>query len=235
MSLLELTLKELLDRLTSEAGRDPNAIAGWVNIRREGFPWRHMVMDAESGRAEVSRVGRKLMAREAEIDRWLRAKGISGHSAKQSPASKEAEAHPSGCDCVRCEKMLVARTLRAAGVFVQDPTDAEIEAEEQHRKTPEYKAEQEAHDAYYEERERLRERGELPQQIRKAREDAERIPRQEAALKYIAKHHRLTAKEHCRQHRVRHWYGYRDLKPWSMQANSCARGSARTLYSSCPA
>lgn len=181
---------------------DRDATAGWVNIRKEGFPWRHMVSDAEQGLAEVSRVGRKLMARETEVDRWLSTRDIRRQKTEEADAVPHD--HPSGCDCAACTLRSIRSSLRRAGVDAPEPTAEEIKAFDEERKSPEHAAELEA-------RYESRERASASQAQRKAREEAERIPRQEAALAYLKTHRALTAEAHCKQHRVKHWYGYRDL------------------------
>ena len=199
MSLLGLTIKELLDRLTSEVARDPNATAGWVNIRKEGFPWRHMVMDAERGHAEVSRVGRKLMARETEIDRWLSTKDIRQQQESKAAAVSEAavpedQEHDRQCTCPVCLAVRVPRMLRAQGHAVPDPTPAEIEEKRRWAASPAYKAEQKA------------------KQERADREHEERNTRQAEVLAYLADHPEgITARQHCQHHGIRHNTGYPDL------------------------
>ena len=93
---LDMTLNELINKLTADETSSPNATAGWVNISKDGFPWRQTVADAETGAAALSRVGRKLMAREAEIDRWLSTKQIS--EARQ----REPAAPPQGQQALSC-------------------------------------------------------------------------------------------------------------------------------------
>lgn len=93
---LDMTVGQLIEQLTANDNAD-RTVAGWVNIRRDDFPWRQMVADAEQGRAEVSRVGRKLMAREGEIDRWLNTQrippsGVKKNTGENVPANPDAVA-----------------------------------------------------------------------------------------------------------------------------------------------
>lgn len=64
---LDLTLRALLERLLA-AQRDDS---GWVNVRGDQWPWRQLVAAAERGECSISRVGRKLLMRREELDRWL--------------------------------------------------------------------------------------------------------------------------------------------------------------------
>jgi hypothetical protein len=66
-SVLDMPLRSFLERLVADRGAD----SGWINIRDEQWPWRHIVAAAERGECHVSRVGRKLLMRREELDRWL--------------------------------------------------------------------------------------------------------------------------------------------------------------------
>jgi hypothetical protein len=74
---LDITLGELVGRLQA-----PQAEHDWVNIRTEDLPWRHIVSAAKRGECEVSRVGRRLMMRRAELDKWLTARRIQAKQRK---------------------------------------------------------------------------------------------------------------------------------------------------------
>lgn len=78
---LDLTLRTLLERLLArEQSND-----GWVNIRDERWPWRQLVAAAERGEVAVSRVGRKLMMRREDLDRWLDAHRIQPRQPEPKP------------------------------------------------------------------------------------------------------------------------------------------------------
>lgn len=70
---LNLTVRTLLERLLAAEKQD----AEWVNVRGDQWPWRHIVAAAERGECSVSRVGRKLLMRREELDRWLALHTIS--------------------------------------------------------------------------------------------------------------------------------------------------------------
>jgi hypothetical protein len=83
---LDLTLRALLERLlaTHEQSGD-----GWVNVRDKRWPWRQLVAAAERGEVSLSRVGRKLMMRREELDRWLDAQRIQPRRAAEKPAPRD--------------------------------------------------------------------------------------------------------------------------------------------------
>lgn len=66
--LMQLTLGEVLERVL--AGRVSDE-AGWVNIRDERWPWRRILAAARRGECQVSKVGRQLLMRREELDRFL--------------------------------------------------------------------------------------------------------------------------------------------------------------------
>lgn len=68
---MDITLRQLVERLQTETPQD------WVSIRSDLYPWRRIVAAAERGEYEVSRVGRKLLMRRAELDRFLAAHRIA--------------------------------------------------------------------------------------------------------------------------------------------------------------
>lgn len=70
---LDITLRALLERILAPKPANDD---GWVNIRGERYPWKYIVASAELGECKVTRVGRKLMMRREELDRWLDARAI---------------------------------------------------------------------------------------------------------------------------------------------------------------
>jgi hypothetical protein len=88
---LDMTVRELLAALVARAGGSAND--EWVNIRGEVYPWRRIVAAAERGECEVSRVGRRLMMRRDELDKWLAARRIGP---KKIKADAGAPTKPKG-------------------------------------------------------------------------------------------------------------------------------------------
>lgn len=80
--LLKLTLGELLERLLDARG-DDGSLAGWVSIRDERWPWRRILAAAQRGECQVSKVGRQLLMRREELDRWL---GLQSIRSKRNAA-----------------------------------------------------------------------------------------------------------------------------------------------------
>lgn len=74
---LDMTLREFLKALV-EARTAPvaNDVDEWIDIRGDRYPWRHIVESAEQGQCEVARVGRRLMMRRQELNRWLSSRRI---------------------------------------------------------------------------------------------------------------------------------------------------------------
>jgi len=72
---LDLTLREFLTLLVERGS--PSGNDDWVNIRRDPYPWRRIVAAAERGECEVSRVGRRLLMKRSELDKFLARKGIT--------------------------------------------------------------------------------------------------------------------------------------------------------------
>lgn len=66
---LDMTLRDLLTTLVERRGVANDS--DWINIRGDVYPWRRIVAAAERGECEVSRVGRRLMMKREELDRWL--------------------------------------------------------------------------------------------------------------------------------------------------------------------
>ena len=82
---LDMTVREFLEKLL--AGHSVDDI-GWVNIRSPEWPWQSIVSAAERGEVRVSRVGRKLLMRRDELDKWLDAHCIP-RKQKQRAEPKE--------------------------------------------------------------------------------------------------------------------------------------------------
>ena len=75
-----MTVRELLTALVV-AHETPSANdVGWVSIRNPQWPWRRIVDAAARGEVRVSRVGRTLLMRREELDRWLEEQAISRRS-----------------------------------------------------------------------------------------------------------------------------------------------------------
>ena len=90
---LDLSLRELLRRLLT-AGSP--ADSEWINVRTDQLPWRQLVEAAERGEVVVSRVGRKLMMKRHDLDRWLEAQAIGrrrGTEKAQKPAHEADISH----------------------------------------------------------------------------------------------------------------------------------------------
>ena len=67
--LVDLTLRDLLERLLADR-RDADADP-WVDLRKEGWPFRRIVAAAKRGECKVSRIGRRLLMRRSELDAWV--------------------------------------------------------------------------------------------------------------------------------------------------------------------
>lgn len=87
---LNLTVRSLLELLVAQKQPD----AEWVNVRSDEWPWRHIVAAAERGECAVSRVGRKLLMRREELDRWLALHAISA----RKPGDRSGDSSTSGGD-----------------------------------------------------------------------------------------------------------------------------------------
>jgi hypothetical protein len=81
--VLDMTLRVLLQRVLGVATTDE-----WISIRDSNYPWRQLVAAAERGECAVSRVGRKLMMRRDELDRWLAAQRIVPKSQNDAPKNE---------------------------------------------------------------------------------------------------------------------------------------------------
>lgn len=82
---LDMTLRELFQRILDL--RSPTD-SGWINVRTPQLPWRQLTAAAARGEVEVCRVGRMLMMRRAELDRWLQSQKI-GPTASTSAVTTE--------------------------------------------------------------------------------------------------------------------------------------------------
>jgi hypothetical protein len=77
----DLTLRALLKRLLGERAHPSDL--GWVNVRVDDCPWRHLVAAAERGEVVVARVGRKLLMRRPDLDAWLESQRIEPRAAAE--------------------------------------------------------------------------------------------------------------------------------------------------------
>jgi hypothetical protein len=88
---LDLPLRELLALLLN-AKTQPSNDAGWVNIRTDDLPWRQLVAAAERGEVLVSRVGRKLLMKRADLDGWLEKQAIGRPTETEKPGKSGNDA-----------------------------------------------------------------------------------------------------------------------------------------------
>ncbi len=91
---LDVSLRELLVRVLDvrAEGQDPER---WVDIRDSQHcpvPWRNVLEAARRGELEASRVGRQVLVRARELDRWLTAKRIEARSADPAEVPVPASA-----------------------------------------------------------------------------------------------------------------------------------------------
>lgn len=89
----DISLREFLISITQRG-----VVDDWINIRGNNYPWRHIVRAADRGECKISRVGRKLMMRRDELDRWLvkqsmapRKRKSKGHTAPADDLDAEAQ------------------------------------------------------------------------------------------------------------------------------------------------
>lgn len=82
---LDMTLRELLECLSPQPEHE------WINVRTDDLPWRQLVAAAERGEVTVSRVGRKLMMRRRDLDRWLEAQAIEAPAPKAKPVPESSK------------------------------------------------------------------------------------------------------------------------------------------------
>ncbi len=83
---LDVSLRELLARVVeAQAGTsDPDR---WIDVRDPQqcpVPWRSVMDAARRGELEASRVGRQVLVRARELDRWLAAKRIDSRAREQA-------------------------------------------------------------------------------------------------------------------------------------------------------
>jgi hypothetical protein len=97
---MEMSLRSLLERLL--AGHE-TPDSGWVNVRSDELPWRHIVAAAERGEVHLSRVGRKLLMRRVDLDEWLGRQRVS-------PRAEKKEALPAADD------LAIQHTLARGGM-----------------------------------------------------------------------------------------------------------------------
>jgi excisionase family DNA binding protein len=93
---LDVSLRELLARVFDPrtAGSDPER---WIDARDPDqcpVPWRNVLDAARRGELEASRVGRQVLVRARELDRWLTARRIESRVA-EPPVSTPAPPEPS--------------------------------------------------------------------------------------------------------------------------------------------
>ena len=84
---LDMTLRELFQRILDVRA---STESGWINVRTQQLPWRQLVAAAERGEVEVCRVGRKLMMRRNELDRWVALQKI-GPAERTSTATSQSK------------------------------------------------------------------------------------------------------------------------------------------------
>lgn len=92
---LDVSLRELLARVfDARTSADPDR---WIDARDPQHcpvPWRHVLDAARRGELEASRVGRQVLVRARELDRWLTQKRIEAR-AMEPPAAHEPAPEPS--------------------------------------------------------------------------------------------------------------------------------------------
>jgi hypothetical protein len=93
IDVLDLPLRTVLDRVFGQQTQRADD-SEWINVRTKDWPWRHLVAAAERGEVTVSRIGRKLMMRRRDLDRWLESQRIPERAQRDvAPARTE---QPSG-------------------------------------------------------------------------------------------------------------------------------------------
>jgi hypothetical protein len=84
---LDMTLRELLTKLLEppEAPADP-----WVDLRSEAcpVPYRQALSAGQRGELALHKVGRRLLVRRSELDRWIETQRM------QPTAAPEGKAEP---------------------------------------------------------------------------------------------------------------------------------------------
>ena len=105
--LLERPLGEVLEQLLAHRPEHATDASDWLDVRAPTFPvhWRRVVDAAKRDEVTISRIGRSLLVRRDELDRWLRTYAIEP-TAPPAPHTLKAQARPAG---------RVAHILQAAG------------------------------------------------------------------------------------------------------------------------
>jgi excisionase family DNA binding protein len=84
---LDLTVRELLTRIVDRAPASSVDPDPWVDAAACPVGWRHVLDAARRGELEASRIGRKVLVRRSELDRWLAAHRVEVRAAV-APAEK---------------------------------------------------------------------------------------------------------------------------------------------------
>lgn len=74
--LLSMTVGELLTHVVEYLGRAQHSAESdpWVDIRTPEWPHRRILASAQQGEVHVAKVGRRLLMRRSELNRWLDAR-----------------------------------------------------------------------------------------------------------------------------------------------------------------
>jgi len=106
---LDMTVRELLMTLTRLGGHADE----WINIRDERYPYRRILRAIDSGESvEVCRVGRRLLMRREELNRWIEAHRITRASKKEK---KKRDATPETDEDRSIRRSLERQGYRAIG------------------------------------------------------------------------------------------------------------------------
>lgn len=89
-NLFDLKVGELVEILATRLQRS-DELNVWIDVRNSQWPWRQLVSAAERGEVDLSRVGRKLLIRKNELDRWLATKRIESHAAREKTAESSMD------------------------------------------------------------------------------------------------------------------------------------------------
>jgi hypothetical protein len=79
----DVTVRELFEMFEKVVAAANRATDTWVDIRDRKLPWRHIVAAAERGEVKVSRVGRKLLMRQTELNKWLDMQNVQKNRPKE--------------------------------------------------------------------------------------------------------------------------------------------------------